>query len=45
MAKAEFLEKIGQHWDELQEPHHHDNLCDFEKDYTRIVMEGNREAL
>jgi hypothetical protein len=30
ITTAEFLEKVGQHWGELQKPHHHDNLSDFE---------------
>ena len=45
MTKAEFMEKIGQHWDELQKLHQHDNLYDFEKEFARIAMEMNREAL
>ncbi len=45
MTKAEFLEMIGQHWDELQDLHKHDNLYDFEKEFERIAKEMNRQAL
>lgn len=45
MTKAEFLEKVGQRWDEFQDLHRFDNLYDFEKEYAKLAMDLNREML
>lgn len=44
MTKAEFLEICGQHWEDLQNLHRHDNLYDFEKDFEQLARELARKS-
>lgn len=38
------MEMCGQHWEDLQNLHHHDNLYDFEKDFELLAKELARKS-